>query len=423
MERSLLTRFVMIAVVKPCALAPDLQGQPCSGPGAGALWGKTVFHPWIQVICILLISQDGFGDEASREKSEVHKPDLVFGLFRHGDRAPLMTYPTDTNRNSSLWELGFGELTQRGIKTMLALGKYLKKRYSELLNGDPKATYVRSSPKPRCFNSAAFVLYELYPAKAPRKFDNKKWFPFPITRVVEGHDKYTLLCLTEIQKLATKVLNTTGQSTGMSQFLIEAAQQLGLDLKAHVAAIPDALDAVLVQKENGLQVPAWFENRISTLSYISRGLYVLMAQAFIKNMGGQFLRDIASFLEEKYIHSSENLKKDHLTPGQDKSRWNAKLHLLSYHDLNIIAALMALDSTFSEKPYYGSLVTFEVRKVAEEADITVYYRNGTQEIKMFNLPGCSYPCKVKDFITLVRQRFPIDFTPEVCGYPKGYVVL
>ncbi|CAN8017444.1 unnamed protein product [Ixodes persulcatus] len=386
-----------------------------------------MLHPWIQVIYILLISKDGFGDEGSEEKSEVRQRDLVFGIFRHGDRAPLMTYPTDTNRQSELWNLGFGELTQRGIKTMLELGKYLKSRYSELLQDDPKATYVRSSPKPRCFNSAAFVLYELYPAKEPRKFkESEKWFPFPITRVPEGHDKYTLLCLTEIQKMTKRVLNTTGESAGMTQFLMEAAQQLGLKLPDQAAAFPDALDAVLVQRENDLQVPLWFEKRISTLSYISRGLYVLMAQAFIKNMGGQLLRDIASSLEERYNHSSGNFKKDHLTPGQDKSRRNAKLHLFSYHDLNIIAALMALNSTFSEKPYYGSLVTFEVwkdGKDVEETYITVYYRNGTQDITIFNLPGCTYPCKVKNFITLVRQRFPTDFTPEVCGYPKGYVVL
>uniref|UniRef100_A0A0K8RFA8 acid phosphatase n=1 Tax=Ixodes ricinus TaxID=34613 RepID=A0A0K8RFA8_IXORI len=224
-----------------------------------------MFYPWIEVIYILLISQDCFGDEASEEGSVVPKLDLVFGIFRHGDRAPLMTYPKDTNRNSTHWELGFGELTQRGIQTMLNLGKYLKKRYSEILKDGPKATYVRSSPKPRCFNSAAFVLYELYPAIPPRKFDSEDWFPFPITRVVEDHDKYTLVCRTEIQKMATRVLNPNGESSGMAQFLKEVAQHLGLDLGSHAAAMPDAIDAVLVQKEYNLEVPLWFEHNIITL--------------------------------------------------------------------------------------------------------------------------------------------------------------
>ncbi|CAN7981945.1 unnamed protein product, partial [Ixodes pacificus] len=275
-----------------------------------------------------------------------------------------------------------------------------------------------------CFNSAAFVLYELYPAEEPRKFKkSEKWFPFPITRVLEDHDKYTLVCLTEIQKMVTRVLNPNGESAGMTKFLIGAAQQLGLDLKSQAAAMPDALDAVLVQKEYNLQVPPWFEQNIITLSYISRGLYVLMAQAFIKNMGGQFLRDIALFLEKKYNHSLGNFKNDHLTPVQDKTRRKAKLHLFSYHDLNIIAVLMALDPTFSEKPYYGSLVTFEVWNDAGEAYIRVNYRNGTQHIKNFKLLDCPHPCKVDNFIAVVRRKFPFDFTPEVCGYPKGYVVL
>ncbi|XP_040078116.2 testicular acid phosphatase-like [Ixodes scapularis] len=249
-----------------------------------------MFHPWTEVIYLLLVSQHGIADKAMEDDTILPKLDLVFGIFRHGDRAPLMTYPTDTNQNNSLWELGFGELTQRGIKTMLNLGQYLKHRYSKFLKDDPKATYVRSSPKPRCFNSAAFVLYKLYPAKPPRKFDREKWFPFPITRVIEGHDKYTLLCPSEIKKMVPKVLNPNGSFAGMAKFLMGAAQRLGLELPKHAAVMPDALDAVLVQKENGLQIPPWFEQQISTLSYVSRGLYVLMAQAFIKNMGEQFLR-------------------------------------------------------------------------------------------------------------------------------------
>ncbi|EEC15249.1 histidine acid phosphatase, putative, partial [Ixodes scapularis] len=62
-----------------------------------------------------------------------HYLDLVIGIFRHGDRAPLRSFPTDRNWNSKFWILGYGELTHRGIGTMRNVGKYLKERYKTYL--------------------------------------------------------------------------------------------------------------------------------------------------------------------------------------------------------------------------------------------------------------------------------------------------
>lgn len=51
-------------------------------------------------------------------------------LYRHGDRTPVETYPTDPWRNESIWPVKFGELTNIGKQQHYALGQWLRKRYS-----------------------------------------------------------------------------------------------------------------------------------------------------------------------------------------------------------------------------------------------------------------------------------------------------
>lgn len=51
-------------------------------------------------------------------------------IFRHGDRTPVETYPTDPWQNQSYWPVKFGELTNIGKRQHYALGQWLRERYS-----------------------------------------------------------------------------------------------------------------------------------------------------------------------------------------------------------------------------------------------------------------------------------------------------
>ncbi|KAG0438819.1 hypothetical protein HPB47_016856, partial [Ixodes persulcatus] len=88
--------------------------------------------------------------------------------------------------------------------------------------------------------------------------------------------------------------------------------------------------------------------------------------------------DIADHLEMRY--KAENATSVFSSRRQQRSATGVRFQLLAYHDLNLMATLMGLDSTFSEKPHYGSIVLFEVTTPSEEEpEIRVLYRNGTQE--------------------------------------------
>ena len=63
-------------------------------------------------------------------------------IYRHGDRSPSSSYPTSPV-DQSYWVNGYGQLTQRGRIEQIKLGKYLRERYSQLLNSTYIASEVR----------------------------------------------------------------------------------------------------------------------------------------------------------------------------------------------------------------------------------------------------------------------------------------
>ncbi|KAM7307421.1 testicular acid phosphatase, partial [Ixodes scapularis] len=100
-----------------------------------------------------------------------------------------------------------------------------------------------------------------------------------------------LICEPQIKKQLLKLLDPFSGLLDLTWFLIRATHELGLSLLSDATKVPEGLDAVQVEKEYGLSIPSWFEDRLDLLSYNSRRLYALIAQALIRNMGGELLRD------------------------------------------------------------------------------------------------------------------------------------
>ncbi|CAF1368993.1 unnamed protein product, partial [Rotaria sordida] len=121
-------------------------------------------------------------------------------LFRHGERAPTMLYPSDPN-DISFWSNGLGSLTIRGKFQHILLGQYFRERYSTLLNSTYVASeiFVRSSDYDRTLMSAYLTLLGLYPSSKINISiehlittntwpENLPWQPIPVHTVPKSID-------------------------------------------------------------------------------------------------------------------------------------------------------------------------------------------------------------------------------------------
>lgn len=142
-------------------------------------------------------------------------------LWRHGDRNPVDPYPLDPYKNESFWPEGYAQLTkvwerskhiscsedsnyssslflqlQKGKQQHLALGKYLRQRYSDFLSESysPYEIRVEASDVDRTLMSAEADLAGLYP---PNKEDpvsvwnedlGSLWQPIPVHTQPKAQD-------------------------------------------------------------------------------------------------------------------------------------------------------------------------------------------------------------------------------------------
>ncbi|RWS30137.1 lysosomal acid phosphatase-like protein 3 [Leptotrombidium deliense] len=110
-------------------------------------------------------------------------------VHRHGDRTPIHLYPNDPYRNESYWPDGMGQLSIAGKVRMFKLGKYLRRRYFDLLTGNPREVNVKSAESDRCLQSAHLVAAGAYPPEGRWIWDSHiSWQPFAVNTKPEKYD-------------------------------------------------------------------------------------------------------------------------------------------------------------------------------------------------------------------------------------------
>ncbi|KJH47685.1 hypothetical protein DICVIV_06209 [Dictyocaulus viviparus] len=112
---------------------------------------------------------------------EIDVSNVNVSVWRHGDRAPVGTYPTDIHQESA-WPNGWGELTEMGMRQQYALGKVLRKRYIDIeepfINKqyNSKQVYIRSTDVNRTLVSAYANLAGMFRSgEAGKDYPAQKW--------------------------------------------------------------------------------------------------------------------------------------------------------------------------------------------------------------------------------------------------------
>ncbi|KAF4793184.1 hypothetical protein TURU_113439 [Turdus rufiventris] len=136
-----------------------------------------------------LLLQAEFGFYKQMQKSRLQGVDRTFcqqsycpQLFRHGDRTPIVNFPTDLHKESE-WPQGFGQLTKTGMQQLFELGQYMRKRYSSFLNStyNRQEFYIQSTDYDRTIMSAQSYLSGLFPPTSSQIWNPELlWQPIPV---------------------------------------------------------------------------------------------------------------------------------------------------------------------------------------------------------------------------------------------------
>uniref|UniRef100_A0A2I3M935 acid phosphatase n=1 Tax=Papio anubis TaxID=9555 RepID=A0A2I3M935_PAPAN len=308
-------------------------------------------------------------------------------VFRHGDRSPIDTFPTDPIKESS-WPQGFGQLTQLGMEQHYELGEYIRKRYRTFLNESYKheQVYIRSTDVDRTLMSAMTNLAALFPPEGVSIWNpNLLWQPIPVHTVPLSEDQDFIATLGKLSGFHDKDL-------------------FGIWSKIY--------DPLYCESVHNFTLPSWATEdamtklrELSELSLLS--LYGIHKQKEKSRLqGGVLVNEILN-----------HMKRATQMPSYKK------LIMYSTHDTTVSGLQVALDVFNGLLPPYAACHLMELYFEKGEYFVEMYYRNETQhEPYLLTLPGCSSSCPLERFAELVGPVIPQDWSTE-CMTTSSHQVL
>ncbi|ESN98287.1 hypothetical protein HELRODRAFT_84756 [Helobdella robusta] len=346
-------------------------------------------------------------------------------VYRHGDRSPIKTYPTDPY-GESIWPQGFSQLTNAGKRQHFELGKFLRSRYIDgkpyrLLNSSYNRyeTEIRSTDTDRTLMSAYSNLAGLYPPADGQIWnDELAWQPIPVHTVQNSLDYLLNMevdCPSyeriyqgvmhgdEVQQIMTKYKN-------FFDFVKEKSGKQDVDM----SNLWEISDALRCQNIHNFTIPSWAHEKVD-------GEDVFETMMFLN--GPSFAL--------QYNRDDEARLKGGALVGRSVG-WLLKLtapifkfiiiYSLIKHD-DTLAALMGTMNIYDElTPPYASCLLVEIFKKNENKNksnqyddyyVKVSYRNDTSvDPYILKLPECPVNCPLLQFIKVTKKNVPDDWKAE-----------
>ncbi|KAJ9586333.1 hypothetical protein L9F63_020041, partial [Diploptera punctata] len=332
-------------------------------------------------------------------------------IFRHGDRTPTETYPTDPHRDSRVWPDGWGQLTKEGKMQMYNLGQFLRTRYNGYINDlySSDEMIMQSSANDRCLMSAQVVLAGLYPPVGYQVWnDELHWQPIPVHSTPRNLDQLIVMkkpCPRNEQELekayqSSRIQEINQKNAQLYEYL---TTHTGKEIQ-NITAVEFLYNTLEIEDNHGLKLPEWttsvYPEKMKKLAAMSLAIFT-SSDIQKRLIGGPLVGEITRNMENKRTGS---LKPDR------------KMVLYSAHDLTIVNVWRALGFTDLIKPEYGAALLFElhVTRSGTDHEVKMLYRNNTSTKNLFilNMPNCAQPCHLDMFLKLTQPVIPIDWDQE-----------
>lgn len=349
------------------------------------------------ILSVLLISLSGlcYSADSVVDGTELL---LTFLVHRHGDRTPIESSLSLTNRADELIEAsakyGYGQLTDLGKRRSYELGQFIRRRYDELLSPtfNRSEIYVRSTDSTRAKMTVLTALAAVYPAPQDNWSEDINWTPIPYTTVPAKYDfnLATVNCpelLTKVYSAYTLTASSIPALAPYQDVLDQWSEIVGLNLTQYPIYTYSLNDVYTAQMSLGIPLD-------DDLAAIYPEIAVI---------AGIALDALYSSYTSRVLSAGPLLNQfftvaDQVIAGKDVQR----VQIYSAHDLNVFA--FETVTRVAEKqgvPKYASAYALELRKVVDTGDyivVPVYLNTPSEDvIKYLEIEECGQRCTYESF--------------------------
>ncbi|GMT32912.1 hypothetical protein PFISCL1PPCAC_24209, partial [Pristionchus fissidentatus] len=342
---------------------------------------------------------------------------LVFvqALWRHGDRIPKETYPSDPYQRD-FWGMPWGELTQDGLKHLFVQGQNLKKMYVDtgFLNGsyDSEEINLQSADASRCVQSVISMMAGFY-SDSPLSMPSvpgwpSGWYPVPVHTTPKKEDReMEIYCPAADEMQKTRELTPLFQDFLASNWNLYALlSQYGgqgpVDITYQV--LKDWATTVRVEKEeHNLTLPSW----------ITDDVYNQLISAYLG--GHDFLDGLAGFgvgQDDKLIKFKGGFLlhdwRSNLKDATESKKGMVKYHGYSAHDHTVTALLHTLGAK-------QAVMGVDIAQYAATIICELWLKDGEWAVRFLYIDNCTSSPRV---ITQLLDPCPND--SDFCPFQQFY---
>ncbi|CEF60880.1 Histidine phosphatase superfamily,clade-2-containing protein [Strongyloides ratti] len=358
---------------------------------------------------------------------------LVQTVFRHGERAPLKTYPNDPYKNHE-WGVPLGTLTKAGVQQLVRLGKNLRRRYIykyKLISRSYKAKeiQIRSTQKNRTIESAYAFLKGFYNTKHAREL--------PISTDFFGIDiPYMGGVTCKNYDIMIKSIKASYEDTFYSknkQFIDVLSKKTGIkNMKMDNVTL--VYDTIYIQNKLNLPKPKWLSKKeFGLLKYLTYQVYRLQDGARCFNLPenlnlmkineGPLLKTMLNNFEIKKNRFKRNKKTLNKKYPYTKFKDSMKYVAIAAHDYtlaNLFVIIFKEEFIRSKKLHFqftASLIMelYLNQNYQYEIKILLSAKEGRRLVDLTHKAiGCnnSKRCLFNDFKNAMKNRVPKDIKQE-----------